>query len=143
VFLYAAPEIYSRADVELPVAAFQNVGIGKHYRFLVRDTGFEPGRKSWASGGAAFAPKDSCKLEMTGRWPAYDVTLEGGWIFLSIQLMDQGDPPESPLSVGDGSEGWRTSCKPIAALERNQINSLSPRPIEIGEPGSPDSWVIG
>lgn len=50
-------------------------------------------------GRAAFARKDTCKLETTGRFLAYDVTLDGGWIFVSVQLMDSGDPPESLLHV--------------------------------------------
>jgi hypothetical protein len=35
----------------------------------------------------------------------------------------------------------QSHAKLVAALERGQIKSLK-RPIEIGEPGSPDSWVI-
>ena len=54
--------------------------------------------------------------------------------------MDAGDPLECLLTVADGP-GWPVACKLVAALERGQIKSLK-RPIEIGEPGSPDSWVI-
>ena len=58
-----------------------------------------------AFGRAGDAPKDSCLLQMTGRFLAYDVFLDGGWIFLSAQLMDRSDPPESLASFGDG-RGW-------------------------------------
>ena len=50
-------------------------------------------------GRESLAPKDSCKLEMSGRYLAYDVTLDGGWIFLSVAVMDRGDPPETLLSL--------------------------------------------
>jgi hypothetical protein len=46
-------------------------------------------------GRASFARKDTFKLEMTGRFLFYDVTLGGGWIFLSVAEMDKGGPLDS------------------------------------------------
>jgi hypothetical protein len=86
--------------------------------------------------------KDSCTLEMCGRHLFYVVKLDGGFVFLSACPMDRGDAPEQLLSVGDGDVGWKTITKLIAALERNKIKSLQPRPLEIGPPG-PLGFVIG
>jgi hypothetical protein len=69
---------------------------------------------------------------MCGPHLFYDVTLDGGWLFVSAQLMDRSDPPQSLLSVADGPEGWQTLCRLVEALERNKIKSLE-RPIEAGE----------
>ena len=48
----------------------------------------------------------SCKLEMSGRFLAYDITLDGGWIFLSVAVMDRADAPESLLTIADNAENW-------------------------------------
>jgi hypothetical protein len=50
---------------------------------------------------------------------------------------------ERLLTIGDGPDGWQTICRLVAALERSGIKSLTPKPIELGTPGLPDSWVIG
>ncbi|MGB7839615.1 MAG: hypothetical protein WBL40_16050 [Terrimicrobiaceae bacterium] len=92
-------------------------------------------------GRAGSAPKDTCKLEMSGRFLFYDVTLDGGWIFLSVALMDRGDPPESLVQFADGLEGWQTLGQLISAFERHNIKSLQ-RPIEMGDPDCPGGWAI-
>ena len=92
-------------------------------------------------GRAGSAPAHSCKLELTGAHLLYDVTLDGGWVFVSVGLMDRGDPPECLMSMGDNAEAWQTVCRFIAAVERSGVRSLHPRPIRIGESG-PDSYVI-
>jgi hypothetical protein len=79
---------------------------------------------------------------MSGKWLAYHVTLDNGWLFLKVQLMDRGDPPELILTVADNAENWRAVYKIIRKLEEHEIQSLQ-KPIELGEPGSPDSWAIG
>jgi hypothetical protein len=79
-----------------------------------------------------FDRMDSCTLIATGKWLAYHITLDGGWVFLRVQLMDAGDEPQQLLSGADGAKGWRTICRLVAALERNQVKSLE-RPIEAGE----------
>ena len=81
-------------------------------------------------GREGLAPKDSCKLEMSGRHLAYDVTLDGGWIFLSATVMDRGDPRETLLTIADNAENWRLICQVITALERNNIRELQPSRLE-------------
>ena len=93
-------------------------------------------------GRAGDAPLQSCKLEMVGRFLAYDLTLDDGWIFVSAQPMDKGDPPELLLKISDSLENWRTVVKLISACEHNRIKALFPRPLEIGGVG-PNSFVIG
>ena len=44
-------------------------------------------------GRAGDAPPQSCKLELTGRHLLYDVTLDGGFIFISAQVCNRGDLP--------------------------------------------------
>jgi hypothetical protein len=91
-------------------------------------------------GREALDRKDSCTLIAAGKSLCYSVMLDGGFIFLSVCLMDKGDRPQQLLSVGDCSKGWETIARLIGALERSGCRSLQ-RPIEIGESG-PDSWVI-
>ena len=67
---------------------------------------------------------------------------DGGFVFLSVQPMDCGDCMERIVGVGDGPDGWQTICRLVAALERSGITSLTPKPIQLGEPGLPDCWVI-
>lgn len=92
-------------------------------------------------GRSGSARKDTCKLEMTGQFLFYDVTLDGGWVFLSLQVMDKGDPPESIVHFPDNEEGWHALAQLISAFERHNVKSLE-RPIEIGKPGGPGGWVI-
>ena len=92
-------------------------------------------------GRSASAGKDACKLEMTGRFLFYDVTLDGRWIFLSLQLMDRGDPPDSLVHFPDNAEGWHALAQLISAFERHNIKSLE-RPIEMGNPDCPGGWAI-
>jgi hypothetical protein len=94
-------------------------------------------------GRGALDRKDSCTLELSGRHLFYSVLLDGGFVFLSVQPMDCGDSLERLVGVGDGSDGWKTICRLVAALERSGLKSLTPKPIQLGTPGLPDSWVIG
>ena len=96
---------------------------------------------SRASARAGTARKDTCKLVLTGRHLLYDVTLDGGWIFLSLSLMDKGDPPDNLVTLGDGPEGWHTLAQLISAFERHNVKSLA-RPIEFGNSGGPGGWAI-
>jgi hypothetical protein len=57
--------------------------------------------------------------------------------------MDEGDQPGFLFNVGDGPAGWLTVSKFVQALERSGIKSLKKRPIQLGEPGSPDCFAIG
>jgi hypothetical protein len=79
-----------------------------------------------------FDPANSCTLEVCGRHRFYVVRLDGGFVFLSAQLMDAGGPPEILLTAADGEAGWKTVSRLIAGLERNEVQSLQ-KPIEFGE----------
>jgi hypothetical protein len=94
-------------------------------------------------GRSADNQREDCVLEITSRWLAYRLALRGGWVWLSIALMDKGDEPELLLNVGDGEVGFRTLRSLILAFERQgEIKSLE-RPIELGdENDGPRSWVI-
>ena len=101
------------------------------------------GLDTLAIGRDGLAPKDSCLLEMSGRQLFYSILLDGGWVAVSVQSMDTGDSPEKLMTVGDGADGWQMVCRLVAALERSGITTLTPKPIQLGEPGSPDCFVIG
>ena len=95
-------------------------------------------------GRAGEAREDSCLLQMTGRFLAYDVLLlDGGFVTLDATSMDQAEEPQRLLTIGDTKQGWSDLCRLVQALERNQISDVSVRPLEIGEAGNRDSWVIG
>jgi hypothetical protein len=93
-------------------------------------------------GRESFDPENSSTLIATGKWLCYFVRIDGGFVFLKVSLMDQANDPEQLLSAGDVDEGWRQIFTLIRALERNQIKSLTPRPLEIGDEG-PNGFVIG
>ena len=84
---------------------------------------------------------ENCLLEIVGKWLAYRITLRGGWVWLYACSMNESEP-QLIFNVGDTPSGWTTVRKFAQALERSGVKSLRERPVEIGEPGSPDSWVI-
>ena len=92
-------------------------------------------------GRESLAPSESCLLETTGKWLAYYLTIDGGWLSLKIQLMDTGEEPQLLVSFVDGPEGFREVCKIIRLLEREEVKSLQ-RPIALGEGSGANSYVI-
>ena len=80
-------------------------------------------------------------LELTGRWLSYRIALRGGWVWLSVCLMDAGEEWEKVFNVGDCSQGWTTMKSFVFALERSGFKSLE-RPLVVGTLASPNSWVI-
>jgi hypothetical protein len=94
-------------------------------------------------GRGALDRQETCTLDLFGRHLFYSVLLDGGFVFLSAQPMDCGDSLERLVAVGDGPEGRKTLCHLIVAFERSGIPSLTPKPIQLGEPGSSDCFVIG
>ena len=100
------------------------------------------GLETLAIGRGGLEPKDSCTLEMSGRHLFYVLKMDGGFVFVSVQSMDRGESLEKLMIVADGPDGWTTCCRLVVALERSGIASLTPKPIQLGEPGSPDCFVI-
>jgi hypothetical protein len=99
------------------------------------------GAEQLFSGRGGLDPRCSWSLHLCGRSLFYAIVLDGGWIFVSAQPMDGGDPMEKLITVGDTTKGWQSVASLIRTLERSGLQSLT-RPIEIGTPGHPDSWVI-
>ena len=91
--------------------------------------------------GRSAHAKEDCALEFLGCQLAVHITLRGGWVWLYACGLDEPEP-EFIFNVGDGPQGWTTIRKFVQALERSGTKSLKQRPIELGEPGSADSWVI-
>ena len=89
------------------------------------------------------APLRSCKLECAGAHLLYDIALDGGWIFVGVAGMDSSAKPDLLFTIGDHAQGWQTVCKFVAALERSGVRELQPRPLRVGAPEVPNSWVIG
>jgi hypothetical protein len=59
---------------------------------------------AFASGGDFLADSirsNSCTLEACGRFLAYVIKLDGGFVFIRVQPMDSGDSLETLLRVGD------------------------------------------
>ena len=83
---------------------------------------------------------ESFRLEMTGKFLAYYVQIDGGWVNLRLQLMDSGEEPELIVTVADGPPGWKRIYHLMCRLEEEEIKSLQ-KPIRIGEIGS-DGIVI-
>jgi hypothetical protein len=95
-------------------------------------------------GREALQRRDSCTLQTCGRYLFYSITIDGGFVFLDVSPMDRAiGASERLLTIGDTKQGWFDLCRLVQALERNQIRDVKVRPLEIGESGNRDSWVIG
>jgi hypothetical protein len=92
-------------------------------------------------GRSATGPED-CALELCGSQLLVRITIQGSWIWVSACSLDQGEAPEPLFNVGDGPDGWTTVRRFVMALERSGVASLRDRPVQLGEPGSPDAWII-
>jgi hypothetical protein len=80
----------------------------------------------------------------SGKALLYRIALRGGWIWVCVGSLDEATPPEFLFNTADGEQGWRNVRRFVAAAERSGLKSLrGPRPIELGEPGSPNSFVTG
>ena len=92
-------------------------------------------------GRPADSPCD-CTLELAGASLFYRISLRGGWIWICGGSLDEGYP-ELLFNIGDGPEGWIVVRRFVVALERSGITSLRERPVQIGEVGTRDCFVIG
>lgn len=102
------------------------------------------GLETESIGRGGLEPTNSCTLQMSGCQLFYSIFWEGGSVTISVQPMDVAeDSPEKIMTVGDCADGWRSICRLVLALERSGLASLTPKPIQLGEPGGRDCFVIG
>jgi hypothetical protein len=83
------------------------------------------------------------QMDAYGERLQYRLWIDGGFLFLQAAGLDQvcDESSKGLLTVGAGAEGFRTVCKLIAALERSGIKEIR-LPLQLGEVGMADSWVI-
>ena len=81
-------------------------------------------------------------MELAGRQLLVRITLQGGWVWVAAGGLDEGGAPQPLFNVGDSPQGWADVRRFVQALERSGVRSLQPRPIKIGESGSPDCYII-
>jgi hypothetical protein len=93
--------------------------------------------------GRAALERADCTMELVGSQLLIRISLLGGWVWVAACGLDEGEPPEPLFNIGDTEQGWITVRGFCQALERSGIRSLHPRPIQLGEPGSKDCYVIG
>jgi hypothetical protein len=91
--------------------------------------------------GRSATGREDCAMELAGSQLLMRISLQGGWVWVSVGSLDEGGAPEPLFNVGDTPEGWTTVRKFVQALERSGVRSLQPRPLQIGE--GADGWVIG
>ena len=87
--------------------------------------------------------KIDCLVDLSGSQLFYRVAMRGNWLWLYGCGMDEPDQLEFLYNCGDGPSGWSLTRRFIQALERSGIKSLKERPIQLGEVGSVDAFVIG
>jgi hypothetical protein len=83
--------------------------------------------------------QNSCTWIGTGKHFCFHVMIDGGFVFVSAQLMDLGEEPLALATFSDTKQGWQDTLSLIKALERNEVKSLQ-KPIEAGT--GPHGWVI-
>jgi hypothetical protein len=73
----------------------------------------------------------------------YHLWVDGGFLFFQVAGLDQPcDESSKPLlTIGAGAKGFEVVCRLIAALERSGVKRIE-LPMEIGEPGMADNWLI-
>ena len=85
---------------------------------------------------------EDCVMELVSKCLSYRVALRGTWIWLSVSAMDCADEPELLLRAADSKEGWDWVRRLVLALERDEIKSLQPRPLELRGGSGPNGFVI-
>jgi hypothetical protein len=91
--------------------------------------------------GRSAIDKEDCVLELCGSQLLVRVAIASSWIWISACSLDE-DTPEFLFNIGDAPAGWLTVRRFCQALERSGVRSLHPRPIQLGEPGAADCFVI-
>ena len=88
-------------------------------------------------------PTLDCAMELTGEHLLYSISLKRTGVYLAAAPLDGDGVLESIVRFNDTANEWATLQRLVGALERYGVKSVRERPLEIGTPGEPDSWVIG
>jgi hypothetical protein len=87
--------------------------------------------------------KNEAEMELVGQWFSYWASIKGTRIWISVRTMDNvGDNPDLWFSLPDGPRGWTDLRRFVQSLERSGLKTLQPRPITIGPPEGPSSFLI-
>jgi hypothetical protein len=86
-------------------------------------------------------PEDSITLEVFGKHLYFAIVVADDKLTLLAQELDSPNLPQVLVSLPDNIEGFRTLSRLLRSFERNEVKSLQ-RPIEVGEAGSAEAWVI-
>jgi hypothetical protein len=62
--------------------------------------------------------------------------------YLAAAPLDGDGVLETIVRFNDTADDWATLQRLVAALERNAIRSLHPRPLEVGYGPGFDNWII-
>jgi hypothetical protein len=82
------------------------------------------------------------EMQIYGAQLAFRINLRAAGLTLGAALMDSAEAGwDLLLRTTDDGPGWNTARRLAASLERNGVKSLQ-RPIQVGEVGDPDAWVI-
>jgi hypothetical protein len=92
-------------------------------------------------GRDGLAAENCFTLEIFGKHLFYAIVVDPEKLVLMAQVLDCVDLPEVIVTLPDDIEGFKTLARLLRGFERNDVTSLN-RPIEIGEAGSAESWVI-
>ena len=82
------------------------------------------------------------EAELFGEHLRYALWLDGGWVNLRCEGLDQVDASAKPLlTIAAGAKGFEVVCRLIAELERSGVKRIE-LPLQLGQEGMVDSWLI-
>ena len=88
-------------------------------------------------------PTSNCAMELAGEHLLYSISLKRTGVYLAAAPLDGDGVLETIVRFNDTANDWTILQRLCGALERYGVKSVRERPLEIGTPGEPDSWVIG
>jgi hypothetical protein len=88
-------------------------------------------------------PTLDCMAEIAGDHLLYSISLKRTGVYLAAAPLDSDGALETIVRFNDTANDWTTLQRLVAALERNAIRNLHPRPLEVGYGDGFDNWVIG
>ena len=87
-------------------------------------------------------PTLDCVVELAGDHLLYLISLKRIGVYLAAAPLDGDGVLETIVRFNDTADDWATLQRLVAALERNAIRSLHPRPLEVGYGPGFDNWII-